>query len=73
MVKCGTEDCAFLQEVVSFPIRATQVTQRNVGWGTAAKEADERAAVAGALLSMFMDASGMRVNCMLVTLLTAGT
>lgn len=59
--------CAFLQEVVSFPIRAVQVTQRNVGRGTSAKEADEWAAVAGVLLSMFMDASGMGVNCMLMT------
>lgn len=72
-MKCGTEDCAFLQEVVSFPIRAVQVTQRNVGRGTAAKEADEWAAIAGALLSMFMDASGTGVDCMSMTLLTAAT
>lgn len=44
-----------------------------MGRGTAAEEADERAALAGVLLSMFMDASGMGANCVLMTLLTVGT
>lgn len=62
MVKCETRDVRFWKRVFSFPVRAFQVTQRNMGRGTAAKEAGEWAAVTGVLFIVVVGASQMVVG-----------
>lgn len=71
MVKCETVDVRFCKKIFSFPVRAFQVTQRNMGRGTAADEADKWAAVTGVLLSVVTDASWMDVDGVWMPLLTA--